>query len=228
MIPPQMPANEVERQAAVERYNILDTLPEPSFDSVTALIAHVSGSPVSLITMLDRDRNFLKSHHGVPFDESPREISFCGHAINAESVITVVEDATQDERFIDNPLVTEHGIRFYAGVPLVTSDNFRLGTLCIFDLKPKPLDEEIELFLVKMAKQVEILLEHRLQNQALIDYRKQLEARNHELKYFAKVVAHDIKSPVISTLYIAQSLSEHYAAELSDAVRERVDRIVNS
>ena len=225
---PEIPHNESQRQAAVERYGILDTLPEENYDNITALMAHIAGAPVSLITMLDKDRNFLKSHHGVPFNESPREISFCGHAINAQENITIIEDATRDIRFQDNPLVTDAGVKFYAGVPLTTPDNYRLGTLCIFDTKPRVLEDDVKLFLLNMAKQVETILEHRRQNQTLIDYRYQLEERNKELKKFAQMVTHDIKSPLVSTLYVAKSLAHDHAEDLSAEAAEAVERIVAS
>jgi len=95
MIEPEFPENEQQRQLAVERYDILDTMPEASFDNITSLMSQISGAPISLITMLDNDRNYLKSHHGVPFSESPRDISFCGHAINAPEGIMIVESMAQ-------------------------------------------------------------------------------------------------------------------------------------
>lgn len=228
MISPDLPPNEAKRQAAVDRYDILDTLPEENYDNITALIAHVADAPVSLITMLDKDRNFLKSHHGVPFQESPREISFCGHAINSAENITVIEDATQDLRFKGNPLVTDLGVRFYAGVPLTTPDNYRLGTLCIFDYKARSLNDDVKSFLINMTRQVEALLEQRYQNKILIDYRKQLEVRNSELEKFAKVAAHDIKSPVISTLFLAQALAENHGNDLPADAIDTANKIVTS
>lgn len=228
MIAPDMPANEVQRQAAVDRYNILDSLPEENYDNITDLIAHVADAPVSLITMLDKDRNFLKSHHGVPMSESPREISFCGHAINSTDNITVVEDATLDLRFQGNPLVTDLGVRFYAGVPLTTPDNYRLGTLCVFDYKVRSLNDDVRSFLLNMARQVEALLEQRYQNRILIDYRKQLEVRNAELEKFAKIAAHDIKSPIVSTLFLAQTLGENHSSELTSEAAEITNNIVTS
>ena len=123
--------------AAVRSYHLLDTLPEKDFDNITALTANICDVPISLVTLLDADRNFLKSHYGIPFNESPRDISFCGHAILEESNIFIIEDARKDNRFKDNPLVTEMNAIFYAGVRLVNSEGYPLGTLCVFDTKPK-------------------------------------------------------------------------------------------
>ncbi len=228
MIAPEMPSNEKDRQAAVERYDILDTLPEVNYDSITSLMSKISGAPVSLITMLDRNRNYLKSHHGVPFDESPREISFCGHAINSDARITVIEDALEDERFFDNPLVTEAGVRFYAGVPLVTPDDYRLGTLCLFDMKARKLDEDLKSVLIDMASQVETLLEFRHQNKLLINIRQQLEWRNKELENFAHIVTHDIKTPLIGTAYIAEALVDDHSDEMPKDALAAVDKILTS
>ena len=105
VISPKFPENENERLNAVKQYGLLDTLAEKDFDNITNLIATLCEVPISLITLLDTDRNFLKSHHGIPFNESPREISFCGHAILSNDDIFVIEDARLDERFHDNPLV---------------------------------------------------------------------------------------------------------------------------
>ncbi|GAB3002799.1 hypothetical protein GCM10027284_20760 [Cyclobacterium sediminis] len=142
MIPPRLPDNEKRRQFEVNKYQLLDTIPESSYDNITALMAYICDAPISLITLLDKDRNFLKSHYGLPFNESPRAISFCGHAINSQDAITIVEDSRKDERFHDNPLVTEHQAIFYAGAPLTNSEGFKLGTLCVYDTKPRKLTKE--------------------------------------------------------------------------------------
>jgi len=129
MIIPEFPQNEEERLKAVKQYNLLDTLPEEDFDNITNLVATLCDVPISLITLLDTDRNFLKSHHGVPFNESPREISFCGHAILSNKDIFIIEDARLDDRFHDNPLVKEFQAIFYAGVPLLNPKGHKLGCL---------------------------------------------------------------------------------------------------
>ena len=208
MIEPKFPENEEQRQLAVERYEILDTLPEACFDDITSLISDISGAPISLITMLDHDRNYLKSHHGVPFSESPRSISFCGHAINSADEIMIVEDARLDERFCDNPLVSEFKAIFYAGVPLQTPDGYKLGTLCLYDHEPRKLSEQTISILIKMARQIEQLLDLRIKNSLLLSTKNQLEYHNEELSEFARAISHDIKSPLTNLLYLTDALAE--------------------
>ena len=226
MIEPDYPANESERQRAVERYHILDTLPETQYDNITALMAYIADTPVSLITMLDHQRNFLKSHHGVPFSESPRNISFCGHAILADQPITVVEDASVDPRFCSNPLVTDHGIRFYAGVPLRTPDNFRLGTLCIFDTVPRTLAPATRVALTTLAAQVEALLEQRITNLELTRLQHILEKKNEQLLLFGQALSHDLKSPLINMAYSADALLTTHSQELSIAAADSLKSIL--
>lgn len=208
MIAPEFPENEKHRQLEVNKYQLLDTLPEESYDNITALMAYICDVPISLVTLLDRDRNFLKSHHGIPFNESPREISFCGHAINSEDMITIVEDSRKDERFFDNPLVTEYQAIFYAGATLINSDGYKLGTLCVYDTKPRKLKEEQKNALLAMAKQVTNLFEQRYQNYKLILLQEKLKERNEDLKKFARIVSHDLKSPLANIISLTELLED--------------------
>ncbi len=228
MIEPKTPENEQQRQLAVERYEILDTLPEACFDDITALISDISGAPISLITMLDRDRNYLKSHHGVPFSESPRNISFCGHAINSDDEILIIKDARLDDRFHDNPLVSEFDAIFYAGVPLQTPDGFKLGTLCIYDHKPRQLSEQTVSIMLRMARQIEQLLDLRLKNSLLLSTKNQLENHNEELSEFARVISHDIKSPLTNLLYLTDALIEDAESTQGSQLSDSLVRIKNS
>ncbi|MBQ4822521.1 GAF domain-containing sensor histidine kinase [Aquimarina sp. MMG016] len=205
---PKFPDNEKHRQVAVEKYQLLDTLPEENYDNITSLMSYICETPISLITLLDKDRNFLKSHHGIPFNESPREISFCGHAINSEDPITIIEDSREDERFHGNPLVTEHQAIFYAGAPLVDSDGYKLGTLCVYDTKPRKLTPEQKKALLAMSKQVVNLFEQRYQNLKLIKLRDRLEKRNEDLKKFASIVSHDLKSPLANIILLTELLED--------------------
>ena len=134
MIP--IPFNEQFRLAVLEHFDVLDTQPEERFDRITRLAARCFEVPIAIISLVGDARQWFLSSTGLDVDETPREISFCGHAIMNREVFVVL-DAAQDPRFAGNPLVTgEPGIRFYAGAPLVTESGFRLGTLCLIDRVP--------------------------------------------------------------------------------------------
>ena len=139
--PSIIPDNEVERMAAVQRYRILDTPPDGAFDRVTALAARRFNVPISIISIVDHDRIWFKSHHGVDVQEIGRDPGLCASAI-LSSEAHVLVDASLDPRSLANPLVAgDFGLRFYAGVPLQTADGFNLGTLCVIDQQPRPVDE---------------------------------------------------------------------------------------
>ncbi len=215
MIPPKFPDNEKERIAELKKYNLLDTLSENDFDNITSLIAVICEVPVSLITLLDTDRNFFKSHFGLDFNQSPRNISFCGHAILQDEELFIVEDATKDERFKDNPLIYDNNAIFYAGVPLINPKGFKLGTLCIFDEKPRQLTEIQIVTLKALAKQVVNLFELRKKNNLLTDFQKELQQRNERLVNFAHVVSHDLKSPLANITSLTRMLREENFKTLS-------------
>lgn len=113
-----LPANEAERLAALRRYDILDSGAEQAYDDLTRLAAHIAGTPIALISLIDRDRQWFKSRVGIDGRETPRDIAFCAHAILQPDKTLVVPDATRDPRFSDNPAVTDTlKVRFYAGRP---------------------------------------------------------------------------------------------------------------
>ncbi len=142
MIEPGIPVDEEERIAALLGTELLDSSDEERFDRYTRLVRKLFDIPIVLVSLVDRERQWFKSRQGLEARETPRNISFCGHAILREEIF-IVEDATKDERFHDNPLVTgEPNIRFYAGYPLATSSGHRLGTLCMIDRKPRRLDND--------------------------------------------------------------------------------------
>ncbi len=225
---PKFPENEKERIAELKKYNLLDTLSENDFDSITALIAAICEVPISLITLLDSDRNFFKSHFGLDFNQSPRNISFCGHAILQDEEIFIVEDATKDVRFKDNPLVTEANALFYAGVPLVNSNGFKLGTLCVFDHKPRKLTEVQITSLKALGKQVVILFELRKKNKLLTEFQKELQQRNERLVNFAHLVSHDLKSPLANITSLTRMLREENIQNLSEDSEMYLDYIEES
>ena len=228
MIPPEFPENECDRQLAVNKYQLLDTLPEESYDNITALMAYICDAPISLVTLLDRDRNFLKSHHGVPFSESPRAISFCGHAINSDDLLTIIEDSRLDERFQDNPLVTDYNAIFYAGATLVNAEGYKLGTLCVYDTKPRTLTEEQKKALLAMARQVTNLIEQRYQNILLIALQDKLKKRNEDLEKFANVVSHDLKSPLANIISLTELLEDENKGHLNEESQHYLEYLKSS
>jgi signal transduction histidine kinase len=228
MIVPGFPENERERLEAVKSYKLLDTLPEKDYDNITSLIAAICETPISLVTLLDKDRNFLKSHLGIPFNESPRDISFCGHAILENKDIFVIEDAREDDRFKDNPLVKEHNAIFYAGVPLVNEDNYPLGTLCVYDTRPRKLNDHQVKAMIKLGSQVVNLFELYKKNNALTEAQEQLEERNKQLKDFAGVVSHDLKSPLANITSLIFLLKEEYGSVFNEEGNQYITYIKES
>jgi two-component system, sensor histidine kinase len=189
MIPPSIPEHEGARLAALDRYAILDTSPEEAFGEIVRLASSLCNVPIALITLIDATRQWFKARVGLDAPETPREISFCGHAICAGDDVFVVEDASADPRFADNPLVTATPhIRFYAGAPLVTPDGYNLGTLCVIDDKPRTLTEPQRLALRALARQVIVQLE----------LRRQLNEVERMKMDFVSTVSHELRTPLTS------------------------------
>lgn len=156
--PPDMPANEAQRQKAVERSGVLKRRRDPALQKVVDEAAKLFNAPMAAITIMDHDRQWLAARVGVEAEETPRAVSFCAHAIHRPGEPMVVPDARRDQRFAGNPLVmfAPH-IRFYAGVPLVDRQGYPLGALCIIDSKPREEPENMfELSL--LAREAERLI----------------------------------------------------------------------
>lgn len=168
MVEPKIPENEDERLAELRSYQILDTPAEQSFDNLTHLAAALFDAPTALVSLVDADRQWFKSAHGIDASETPRCISFCGHAILDHSPLTVL-DAALDERFFDNPLVEgDPKIRFYIGAPLITPKGFRIGTLCVIDQRPRErISPEKVQAMQTLAASVIAFMELRLKNKEL-------------------------------------------------------------
>ncbi len=158
MTPAPIPEDEEERLAALAELNLLDTEAEPVFDRIITKLARVFEMPIALISLIDRDRQFFKAQTGLPADlakarQTARNLSVCGHVV-AKNQVIIVEDLARDRRFANNPLLKEHGIRFYAGVPLLAPNGQPIGSLCLMDMKPRQLTEREKRLLLEYANDV--------------------------------------------------------------------------
>jgi hypothetical protein len=155
MLAPETPPNEVERLRQLHEMGILDTPPEERFDRLTRIAKRLFDVPIATISIIDEDRQWFKSNQGLDAAEGPRDTSFCGHAILGEDVF-LIPDTTQDQRFHDNPLVTDDpNIKFYAGFPLRSQGGAKLGTLCVIDKKPRSFEKDDIKLLEDLARMVE-------------------------------------------------------------------------
>lgn len=210
-----IPHNEQERLVALKSYDILDTLPESDFDHLTRIASEICQTPISMISIIDADRQWFKSAQGFTAQETPRDVSFCAHAIADPSDLFLVPNSLEDARFVDNPFVTgEPHVMFYAGVPLVTDSGYPLGTLCVIDSKPKDLTDSQKETLKALARQVVCLLQLRKKNHQLDETTRQLAEVNSELEKFAYLVAHDMTSPCNNMIMLSQLLVDNYADKL--------------
>ena len=157
-----LPENEAGRLASLQSYAVLDTVCETAFDNIVELAAMMTASPIALVSLIDSDRQWFKARFGLRANQTPREVSFCAHAILTPGKPLIVEDARDDPRFAANPLVTgELGIRFYAGIPLVNGEGAALGTLCVIDREPRTMDAGQRRMLAQLAETVMTTLELR-------------------------------------------------------------------
>ncbi len=199
MLTPPILTSEQERILELYNYEILDTSPEEEFEEIVQLATQICKVPISLISLVETGRQWFKAKVGLEPYETSKEVSFCAHALACENELFEVCDASKDYRFFDNPLVTSNpNIRFYAGVPLVSKNGYKLGTLCVINSEPQQLSEEQSFALKVLARQVMKLFDLRLNN-------KLLDAQKHRLKQQAEmqnriisIIAHDVRSPVAS------------------------------
>ncbi len=215
MIAAPYPDNEHDRIHKLEDLDILDTLEEQAYDDLTFLAAQICNTPIALVSLVDSDRQWFKSHHGLDARETPRDIAFCAHAILGDEVM-VVEDSEKDERFHDNPLATDAPhVKFYAGAPLILDNNIHLGTLCVIDNEARSISADQKKSLQALARQVVSQLQLRLKLQEM----KVLDQAKDE---FLAVVSHELRTPLTS-IYGSLGLLQKKASSLPDTGRQMID-----
>lgn len=195
-----LPFEELKKEKArllsLHSQNILDSEGEEEFDRIVKVASFICGTPISLISLVDTNRQWFKSRIGLNIEETPRNVSFCSHAIQQEGIMEI-QDALEDNRFKDNPLVTgDPKIRFYAGTPLITKNGFKLGTLCVIDKVPKKLSQEQKDCLESLSKQVMDQIElkqqriqlQKLNSSLLTELERKIELQDKVLHLFVKFV----------------------------------------
>jgi K+-sensing histidine kinase KdpD len=221
MISAELHPQEKQRIEELLRLEVLDTEDERALDELTQLASVICGTPISLISLLDKDRQWFKSRVGLEVHETSIDIAFCSHAILQDKIFEV-PDAVEDERFFDNPLVTgSPDIRFYAGAPLVTKSGMPIGTLCVIDTEPKKLDSSQQLALNTLAKQVVSQLELRLHNH-------HLERMQKDQQKILAVMSHDLRSPFNGILGLSQILQEEAGTLNPETLASMADGILES
>lgn len=203
MIKPTLPTNEQERLEALEAYQVLDTEAEKAFDDLTILASRLCQTPIALVSLIDPERQWFKARVGLDACETERDIAFCAHAIHQPEVMEV-EDTLQDERFWDNPLVTDAPfIRFYAGAPLITPEGYAIGTLCVIAPHPMKLTDEQKDNLSILARAVVSQLELRKKV-------RELDRVSQFKSDFLSNMSHEIRTPIhgiSGTLHLLQNMS---------------------
>ena len=229
MIKAPLPANESLRQNDLKQYMILDSVDEEQFDRITELASIICETPISVISLVDKDRQWFKSRHGnIPVTETSRDIAFCSHAILDPNNILVVNDVQKDERFRDNPLTTgDPHINFYAGAPLISEAGFPLGTLCVIDHKPRELSEYKLKALKMLADWVVVQMELKRKNYELERMQIELQSTVRELKHFGQVISHDLRSPLRGIMILAKELENDYGPLLDDEGKRITSFIYN-
>ena len=213
---------EKRRLEATRKYLHFEIDREKELDDIVMLASHICETPIALITLMDEEIQFIKAKTGADITEMPRSTSFCTHAIELDEVM-VVDDATRDARFAQAPVVAnDPHIRFYASANLKSYEGYNVGTICVYDVKPKALSEVQKKHLSALARQVSHIME-------LDRSLKLLKEQNNTLAEIGQIQSHELRSPVSSILGIMEMIKEDdYVAEreyllLLEAATKKLD-----
>lgn len=230
------PINDAQRLDILRKYEILDSEAEKEFDDLTQLASFICNTPISIVTLIDEDRQWFKSKVGFDATEAPRDTSFCGHVI-LEDEVMVINDATKDDRFHDNPAVTgEFHLRFYAGAPLIDKSGFKLGSLCVVDRQPRELSKEQIDALKKLSRLVVAQMELRLELKKQIERENIVKINSMQMLHSAKMstlgemaggISHEINNPLAiiqGKLFHVKKMLESFE-ENKEKIFEGIDRI---
>ncbi len=216
-----LPENEEQRIEALRRYRLLDTSAEKAYDEIAKLASYICQTPIALMSIVDRERQWFKAKVGLEADETSRDVAFCAHAILGKEVFTV-EDASKDERFHDNPLVASApNIRFYAGAPLITPDGYPLGTICAIDQRPRQLSQEQIDALQSLANQAASLLELRRTSRIL-------RRQNDNKLQLLSILSHDLGNAFNGILFFANELKEQITDDSLKELASQLSSISNA
>ena len=239
-MPAPVPGNEQQRIEALQRYKILDTLPEQSFDDIALLASEICGTPIAAISLVDNDRQWFKSMLGLDVRETSRDVAFCAHTILNTDEPLVVEDTLLDQRFADNALVVgDPRIRFYAGVPLRTAEGLNLGSLCVIDRTPRELKRSQLRALAVLSREVMARLELRRNvsdlEHTIVELRRtevelersrqeQLELKDQLISH----VSHELRSPLTVMYGFITLLRDGIAGPINPVQREQLEVCVRN
>jgi signal transduction histidine kinase len=226
---PSIHIKESERIRSLKSYLVLDTETEEEIDNLTQLASEICETPITLVSLIDEDRQWFKSKVGLDVNETSRELAFCAHAINETNELFIIEDARTDKRFFDNPLVIGYpNVIFYAGIVLKSDEDLPLGTLCVIDNSPRKLSDTQIRSLKTISKQIMNLLNYKKSIRKQEELSVELLQKNHELERFASIAAHDLKSPLANIISAANLFSEMYASQIDAEGRLIIDLIEKS
>ncbi len=219
-----IPDNEKERLEELINLKILDSEEEQDYTDLVKLASVICQTPISLISLIDSQRQWFKAKVGLEADETHRDLAFCAHAILQDDLF-IVPNAIEDDRFFDNPLVVDNpNIRFYAGMPLVTASGYKIGTLCIIDSEPRYLTDQQKFALKTLGKQVINMLELRLKNE-------RLNRLNNLQNKFLAIISHDLRNPLVSVKSLIDMMGDDVLTrddfnELSEQLGSNVSQTI--